>query len=82
MTSNLAIHSPIIRSWTRGLFVRHLMPVVQDSTTEMTEDKPEHCRENRLEGWIHDGKINREEGAVKRKSAPKSFKRKILPLSY
>jgi hypothetical protein len=34
------------------------MPVVHDSATEMTEDKPEHCRENRLERWIHDGKIN------------------------
>jgi hypothetical protein len=57
------------------------MPVVHDSAANMTEDKPEHSPENRLECWIHDGKINREEGAVKTKSAPKSFKRKILPVN-
>jgi hypothetical protein len=57
------------------------MPVVQDSTTEMAEDEPEDCRQNRLECWIHDGKINGEEGAVKPKSSPKSFEPKILPAS-
>jgi hypothetical protein len=34
------------------------MPVVHDRATDMTENKPENCRENRLERWIHDGKIN------------------------
>jgi len=34
------------------------MPVVQNSATEMTKDKPDHRPENRLECWIHDGKIN------------------------
>jgi hypothetical protein len=32
------------------------MPVVHDSAANMTEDKPEHSPENRLESWIHDGK--------------------------
>jgi len=40
------------------LFVRHVMPVVHDRATDMTENEPENCRENRLESWIHDGKIN------------------------
>ena len=53
-----------------------------DRATEMTEDKRENCRENRLECWIYEGKMNREEGVVKPRLAPKSFKHKILPVSY
>jgi hypothetical protein len=33
------------------------MPVVHDRATDMTEDEPEYRRKNRLERWIHDGKI-------------------------
>jgi hypothetical protein len=34
------------------------MPVVHDSTTDVTENKPEPGQENRLQSWIHDGKNN------------------------
>jgi hypothetical protein len=34
------------------------MPVVHDSTTEVTQNKPEHREQNRLERGIHDGKNN------------------------
>jgi hypothetical protein len=40
------------------LSVRHLMPVVHNSAANVTEDKAEHSPQNRLERWIHDGKIN------------------------
>src|ERR1700691_6659745 len=45
-----------------------MMPVVHDSTTEVTQNEPEHGPENRLECRIHEGKNNREEIGVKRKS--------------
>ena len=62
VTSNLDIHRPIGRPLKARLFVRQVMPVVHSRATDMTENEPENRRENRLECWIHDGKINREEG--------------------
>jgi hypothetical protein len=50
-----------------------MMPVVHDGTTEMTQNKPENSPENSLECGIHDGKNNREEIGVKRKSEPQLF---------
>jgi hypothetical protein len=37
---------------------RHVMPVMHNSATEMTENKPEDCPENHLESCIHARKIN------------------------
>src|SRR6266446_7531571 len=82
VTSNLAIHSPISGRWNWTLSVRNLMPVVHHSAAEMTENEPEHRCENCLKRWIHGGRITGEDGSVKRKSAPKSFEGKILPVSY
>src|ERR1700691_1162622 len=33
------------------------MPVEHDSTTEMTQDKPDDCPENHFECWIHQARL-------------------------
>jgi hypothetical protein len=52
VTSDLAIHSPTHRTW-KSLPPHVMMPVMHQSATEMTENKPEYGPENRLECRIH-----------------------------
>jgi len=66
VTSNLAVHSPIIGRWKQRLS-SHVMPVVHNSATEMTQDKPEHSRKNRLERWIHQARLMEGMGRTNKK---------------